>query len=67
MMRPKNLESVATEVRIQEVMNTVMPDVIVETGVAHGGSLIYYASLCKLIGKGRVIGIDIEIRESCAA
>ena len=35
---------------------------IIETGVAHGGSLIYYASLCKAMEKGRVIGIDIEIR-----
>ncbi len=31
-------------------------------GVAHGGSLIFYASLCKSMDKGRVIGIDIEIR-----
>lgn len=49
-------------IRIQEVIYKVQPDVIVETGVAHGGSLIYYASLFKVIGKGRVIGIDIEIR-----
>ena len=35
---------------------------IVETGVAHGGSLIFYASICKAIGHGRVIGVDIEIR-----
>jgi cephalosporin hydroxylase len=49
-------------VRTQEVIYRVRPDVIVETGVAHGGSLIYYASLCKMLGKGRVIGIDIEIR-----
>jgi cephalosporin hydroxylase len=49
-------------VRIQEVIYSVQPDVIIETGVAHGGSLIFYASLCKLIGRGRVIGIDIEIR-----
>lgn len=49
-------------VRIQEVIYQVKPDVILETGVAHGGSLIYYASLCKAIGKGRVIGVDIEIR-----
>ncbi|HEV7743983.1 MAG TPA: CmcI family methyltransferase [Pyrinomonadaceae bacterium] len=49
-------------VRLQEVIYRVRPDVIIETGVAHGGSLIYYASLCKLIGGGRVIGIDIEIR-----
>lgn len=48
--------------RIQEVIYDVKPDVIVETGVAHGGSLIFYASLCTAIGKGRVIGIDIEIR-----
>ncbi|WP_199245549.1 cephalosporin hydroxylase family protein [[Phormidium] sp. ETS-05] len=49
-------------IRIQEVIYRVKPDVIVETGVAHGGSLIYYASLCKAIDRGRVIGIDIEIR-----
>ena len=48
--------------RIQEVIYDIKPDVIVETGVAHGGSLIFYASLCTAIGKGRVIGVDIEIR-----
>jgi cephalosporin hydroxylase len=49
-------------IRIQEVIYAVKPDVIIETGVAHGGSLIFYASLCKAMEKGRVIGIDIEIR-----
>jgi cephalosporin hydroxylase len=49
-------------IRIQEVIYRVRPDVIVETGVAHGGSLIFYASLCKAIGRGRVIGVDVEIR-----
>lgn len=49
-------------VRAQEVLFSVQPDVILETGVAHGGSLIYYASLCRVMGRGRVIGIDIEIR-----
>ena len=49
-------------IRIQEVLYRVRPDVIVETGVAHGGSLIYYASICKAMERGRVIGIDIEIR-----
>ena len=49
-------------VRIQEVIYRVKPDVIIEIGVAHGGSLVFYASLCKAIGRGRVIGIDIEIR-----
>lgn len=48
--------------RMQEVISSIKPDVIIETGVAHGGSLIFYASLCKALGKGRVIGIDIEIR-----
>lgn len=49
-------------IRMQEVIYRVKPDVIIETGVAHGGSLILYASLCKAMGKGRVIGVDIEIR-----
>lgn len=49
-------------VRLQEVIYRVRPDVIIETGVAHGGSLIYSASLCQVMQKGRVIGIDIEIR-----
>ncbi len=49
-------------IRIQEVIYDVKPDVIIETGVAHGGSLIFYASLCKAMGRGRIIGIDIEIR-----
>lgn len=49
-------------VRMQEVIYKLQPDVIIETGVAHGGSLIYYASLCQLIGKGKVLGVDIEIR-----
>lgn len=48
--------------RIQEAIYRVKPDVLVETGVAHGGSLIFYASLFKAMGKGRVIGVDIEIR-----
>jgi cephalosporin hydroxylase len=50
-------------IRIQEVIYRLKPDVIVETGVAHGGSLVLYASLCKAIGKGRVVGVDIEIRK----
>ena len=49
-------------IRIQEVIYAVKPDVIIETGVAHGGSLIFYATLCKAMEKGRIIGIDIEIR-----
>jgi cephalosporin hydroxylase len=49
-------------VRIQEAIFATRPDTIIETGVAHGGSLIYYASLFEALGHGRVIGIDVEIR-----
>jgi cephalosporin hydroxylase len=48
--------------RVQEVIYRIKPDVIIETGVAHGGSLVFYASLCKAMERGRVIGIDVEIR-----
>ena len=50
-------------VRLQEVIYTLKFDVVIETGVAHGGSLIFYASLMKAMGHGRVVvGVDIEIR-----
>jgi cephalosporin hydroxylase len=49
-------------VRTQEVIYQVKPDVIIETGIAHGGGLIFYASLCKAMGRGRVIGVDVQIR-----
>jgi len=50
-------------VAVQELVWRVKPDLIIETGVAHGGSLIYSASLLELIGgPGRVIGVDIDIR-----
>lgn len=47
---------------IQEEIYKISPDLIIETGVAHGGSLILYASILESIGIGRVVGIDIEIR-----
>lgn len=49
-------------VAMQELIWTVKPDLVIETGVAHGGSLVLSASILQLIGKGRVIGVDIEIR-----
>jgi cephalosporin hydroxylase len=50
-------------VAMQEIVWHTRPDLIIETGVAHGGSLIYYASLLQLLGgDGRVLGIDIDIR-----
>jgi cephalosporin hydroxylase len=48
---------------MQELIWRVRPDVIVESGVAHGGALILYASLLDAIGKGHVIGVDVEIRK----
>ncbi len=50
-------------IAMQEIIWNLKPDLIIETGIAHGGSLIYYASLLELIGKGEVLGIDIDIRE----
>lgn len=51
-------------VAMQEIIWRVRPDLIIETGVARGGSLILYASLLELIGgAGQVLGIDIDIRE----
>ena len=49
-------------IAIQEIIWEIKPDLIIETGIAHGGSLIYYASLLELIGNGEVLGIDIDIR-----
>jgi len=50
-------------VAMQEIIWKVKPDLIIETGIAHGGSLIFYASILELLGNGEVVGIDIEIRE----
>ena len=49
---------------MQEIIWSVKPDLIIETGIAHGGSLIFYASMLELIGgEGEVLGIDIDIRQ----
>lgn len=50
-------------IAMQELIWRLQPDLIVETGIAHGGSLIFYASILRLTGKGRVLGIDVDIRE----
>jgi len=46
----------------QEVIWQTRPDVIIETGVARGGSVIFQAAMLQLIGKGKVVGVDIDIR-----
>jgi cephalosporin hydroxylase len=46
----------------QELIWNLKPDLIIECGIAHGGSLIFYASILELLGSGRVIGIDVDIR-----
>jgi len=50
-------------IALQEIIWDVKPDIIIETGIAHGGSLIFSASMLQLIGRGKVIGIDIDIRK----
>ena len=47
---------------MQEIIWEVKPDLIIETGIAHGGGLIFYASMLELIGDGEVLGIDIDIK-----
>lgn len=55
-------------VAMQELVFSVQPDLIIETGIAHGGSLILYASLLELNAimggppHAHVLGIDIDIR-----
>lgn len=51
-------------IAMQEIIWDVKPDLIIETGVAHGGSIVYYASLLEMISNnGLVVGIDIDIRK----
>ena len=48
----------------QDIVYKTRPDLIIETGVARGGSLIFWASIQQLCGiEGRVLGIDIDIRD----
>ena len=50
-------------IRLQEAIYDVRPHLIIETGVCHGGSMLFLASLCRILGSGRVIGIDISISD----
>lgn len=48
---------------LQEVIFKVQPDIVLEVGIAHGGGMIFEASLLELLGNGKVIGIDVDIRD----
>jgi cephalosporin hydroxylase len=48
---------------IQEIMWQIKPDIVIETGVAWGGSLLFSANILAGIGHGRVIGIDVDVRQ----
>lgn len=47
---------------IQELIVRCKPDYIIETGTARGGSAMFYASICELLGQGRVVTCDIELK-----
>jgi cephalosporin hydroxylase len=46
--------------QLQEILVETQPDLIIETGSYHGGSALFMASVCDLIGSGRIISIDLE-------
>jgi len=48
---------------MQELLHRIRPAIVVETGIAHGGSAIFYASMLELLRHGRVIAVDIEVRQ----
>jgi len=47
----------------QEIIHELQPDLIIETGTCFGGSTLFLAQICDLIGKGRVVSIDIALRD----
>jgi len=54
-------------IAVQEIVWQVKPDLIIETGIARGGSIIFYASLLELLslsghGDGMIVGVDVDIR-----
>ena len=47
---------------LQEIIHEVRPEYIIETGTAHGGSAVFFASICELLGEGKVITVDVEAK-----
>ena len=47
---------------MQELIWKIQPDYIIETGIAFGGSTLFYAHMLRMVGKGKVVAIDIDIR-----
>lgn len=48
----------------QEIITELKPDIIIETGTMHGGSALFLASICTMIGSGRIISVDLTYRKT---
>lgn len=46
----------------QEILFELKPDLILETGTAEGGSALFFGAMCDLLGKGRIISVDVDAR-----
>lgn len=56
------IQTPADIVTMQEVIWENEPDLLIEVGIARGGSLLLYSSIFELKGKGRTVGVDVDIR-----
>jgi cephalosporin hydroxylase len=54
-------------IALQEIVCETKPDIIIETGIAWGGSVVFYASLCELLGKGSVVAVDLNLMDHVKA
>ncbi len=48
----------------EEIIYETRPDVIIETGTAYGGSALFLANICDLVGHGKIITVDIEQKKN---
>ena len=60
------LQVPADIVATQEIIWQAKPDIIIETGIAWGGSVVFYSSLLQLIGKGEVVAVDLNLMDHVA-